>query len=90
MPACLRCLKVQQEEVSAIGAALPMPRSEINKSYNTRERPLIYKTASQQDDLALVGIERQPILAPAYQAPDGPLEVGDRYGVQQGEVNEVK
>ena len=52
--------------------------------------PLVYKAAAQQDDLALVGIERQSILAPANQALDGPLEIGDRHGVQQGEVNKVK
>ena len=52
--------------------------------------PLVYKAATQQDDLALVGIERQSILAPANKALDGPLEIGDRHGVQQGEVNEAK
>ena len=48
------------------------------------------KAAAQQDDLALVGIERQSILAPADQVLDGPLEIGDRHGVQQGEANQVK
>jgi hypothetical protein len=42
------------------------------------KRPLVYKAAAQQDDLALVGVECQSILAPANQALDGPLEIGDR------------
>src|SRR5579864_8135214 len=52
--------------------------------------PLVYKAAAQHDDLALVGIERQSILAPANQALDRPLKIGDSHGVQQGKVNEVK